>query len=60
MHHANKTLLHSLEATVPELYPAAQLSVRGSKFLLSLQRSENFVCDDPAPDGAIPEKRVGR
>ena len=28
--------------------------------LLSLQRSKNFVCDDPAPDRAIPEKRVGR
>ena len=32
MHHANKTLLYSPEATSPELYPAAQLSVRGSKF----------------------------
>ena len=46
MHHVNKTLLHSPETTSPEFYPTAQLSVRGSKFLLSLQRSENFVCDD--------------
>ena len=44
MHHVNKTLLHSPETTSPEFYPTAQLSVRGSKFLLSLQRSENFVC----------------
>ena len=59
MHHVNKTLLDSPETTSPEFYPTAQLSVRGSKFLLSVQRSENFVCDDPAPDRAIPEKRVG-
>ena len=35
MHHVNKTLLHSPETTSPEFYPTAQLSVRGSKFLLS-------------------------
>lgn len=58
--HGYKTLLHSSEATGPKFYTTAQFSVWGTKFLLLVKWSKTVVCDDPASNGFVPQKRMGR
>lgn len=58
--HGYKTLLHSSEATGPKFYTTTQFSVWGTKFLLLVKRSQTVVCDDPASNGFVPQKRIGR
>lgn len=58
--HGYKTLLHSSEATGPKFYTTAQFSVWGTKFLLLVKRSQTVICDDPASNGFVPQKRLGR
>lgn len=58
--HGYKTLLHSSEATGPKFYTTAQFSVWDTKFLLLVKRSQTVVCDDPASNWFVPQKRMGR
>lgn len=58
--HGYKTLLHSSETTSPKFYTTAQFSVWGTKFLLLVKRSQTVVRDDPASNGFVPQKRMGR
>jgi hypothetical protein len=36
------------------------MEVRGTEFLLLDKRSQTVVCDDPASNGFVPQKRMGR